>query len=428
VAAVLFVEPSTYVSYGGSKRVLVNILTYLDREIWRPQVIFHGSGPFVDEVAALGIPVRVVEDCPALLGRGGDERAISGLPNASSASGLASLRRTGLRLDESGLPQRTGLRRLAWETRASWRLRTADVRRGTRLAKMVDGKVDLVHVNAPMHTDYAWFHAARILGAPFLTHEHEVWKRPPGAFRRVARAAVSVLCLTPERMLQVGAFCRGKAAVDLLPNGIALDRLVPRRPRAVVRAEFGLDESRILLVSAGHVQEWKGQALAIEAAGLLRDAGWAVTWILPGAEAERGYAARLRERIRALDLTDRVILLGERADMPDLFAAADMAVHTSIRPEPFGLVVIEAMLQGIPVVGPREGSLPSLLHDGTHGLLYEPRNAVSLVEAVRRLLDDPPARQRMGEAARERVHAEFDARTQARRLGAIYARVLEGRS
>ncbi len=428
MARVLFVEQSPYASYGGSKRVLVNVLACLDREVWRPQVIFHASGPFVDEVAALGIPVRVVESSAALLVAGAERHGSGDSAPASSASGLTFLGPSGLLADESVRPQRAGLRRLAWEMRASWRFRTADVRQGARLAELADGRIDLVHVNASLHTDYAWLHAARILGAPLLTHEHEVWKTPPAAFRRVARAAASVLCLTPERMLQVGEFCRGRAVVDLLPNGIAVDRLVPRRPRAEVRAEFGLDESRALLISAGHVQEWKGQALAIEAAGLLRDAGRAVTWLLPGAEVEPGYAARLHARIEALGLADRVILTGERADLPDLFAAADLAVHTSIRPEPFGLVIIEAMLQGIPVVGPREGSVPSLVHDGVNGLLYEPRNAVSLVEAVRRLLDDPAARRRMGGAARARVRAEFDVRTQARKLEAIYARVLAGRS
>jgi glycosyltransferase involved in cell wall biosynthesis len=418
---VLFVEPSPYPSYGGSKRVMVNLLAGLDREAWLPQVIFHAAGPFVDDVAAMGIPVRVVADPPAAAAAGADPgRRGEGQSRSASA-------RSGPFAFGSGRPQRTGLRRLAWEARAAWRFRTTDAGLGARLAKLVDGRVDLVHVNAPLHTSYAWYHAASILGVPFLTHEHEVWETPPAAYRNVARAAASVLCLTPERMLRVGEFCRGKAMVELLPNGIPVDRLVPRRSRAEVRAELGIDDSRSLLVSAGQVQEWKGQALAVEAAGLLRNAGRAVTWILPGADVEHGYTARLHERIASLGLADRVILPGEIPDLPDLLAAADVAVHTSIRPEPFGLVVIEAMLQGVPVVGPREGSIPSLVHEEVHGLLYEPRNAVSLVEAVGRLLDDPPARRQMGEAARVRVRAEFDVRMQARRLGEIHARILAGR-
>jgi glycosyltransferase involved in cell wall biosynthesis len=231
-------------------------------------------------------------------------------------------------------------------------------------------------------------------------------------------------------MLEVGEFCKGRVTVDLLPNGIEVDRLVPRRSRTEVRAEFGLPAGRPLLLTAGHLQEWKGQIVAVEAAGLLRDAGREFTWILPGAPLEPRYAERLRARIGELGLGDRIILPGERTDLPDLFAAADVAVHTSIRPEPFGLVVIEAMLQGTPVVGPAEGAIPMLVLDGKDGLLYAPRDAASLAGALNRLLDDPEFRGRLGAAAARRVRAEFDVRVQARRLETIYTRILgdtEGR-
>lgn len=398
--------------------MLVNILAHLDRERWHPRVIFQSPGPFADDVAAMGIPVRVVA--------GSDPPR----PGAADAGMPAPRPENGFRRSDGGACERSGLRRLAWEARASWRRRVTDIRAGVHCALLVDGEVDLIHVNAPMHGDYAWFHAARALRAPFLTHEHEVWKTPPTAYRPVARAAASVLCLAPERMLQVSAFCRGRVRVELLPNGIAVDELVPRRSRAEVRAEFGIGEARVLIVTAGHLQEWKGQMVAVEAAGLLREAGRPFTWILPGAPVEPRYAERLRERIGELGLGDCVVLAGERSDLPDLFAAADLAAHTSIRPEPFGLVVIEAMLQGIPVIGPAEGSIPALVQDGQDGLLYEPRDAVSLAGAVTRLMNDDDLRRRLGTAARRRVRAEFDVRLQVRRLESIYSRILgdtEGR-
>jgi glycosyltransferase involved in cell wall biosynthesis len=121
-----------------------------------------------------------------------------------------------------------------------------------------------------------------------------------------------------------------------------------------------------------------------------------------------------------------VRLLGARSDLPDLFAASDLAVHTSILPEPFGLVVLEAMLQGLPVIGPREGSIPTLVRDGVDGVLVPPRDAGALSAAVLALLGTPEARRAMGRAASARVRESFDVKSQARKLEAIYERALSG--
>jgi hypothetical protein len=182
----LFVETSPYTGHGGSNWSLVNIVAKLGGDRRHPRVIFRSPGPFVDDVAAMGIPVCVVaEDGPPR-------------PAAADAGMPAPLRGVGLRRSDGRAHERTGLRRLAWEVRASWRRRTTQARAGFRSARLVDGPVDLVQVNAPMHVDHAWFHTALPLGVLFLTHKHEVRKTPPTANRPVAQAAASVLCPAPE--------------------------------------------------------------------------------------------------------------------------------------------------------------------------------------------------------------------------------------
>ena len=104
----------------------------------------------------------------------------------------------------------------------------------------------------------------------------------------------------------------------------------------------------------------------------------------------------LRARVESLGLDEQVRFLGERDDLPDLFAAADLAVHTSVLPEPFGMVVVEAMAAGTPVVGPGEGAFPDLVRDGVEGRLCAPRDANSLAATLIDVVADRSALASMG--------------------------------
>jgi glycosyltransferase involved in cell wall biosynthesis len=426
---VVFVELSPYPSYGGSKRVITQILSGLDRERWAPQVIFHAEGAFADDARRLGVPVRVIAaDRPS--DANDDEHADQ--PPASEPKGSVRSTRPisvapglwGVRRTPQGEVIRLGPRRLLWEARAWHRLLIRDRREGQRLRALLPERVDIIHINAALHTGYAWFHVAQACGIPFVTHEHGIWSQPPSAWRVVARRAAAVLCLTPERVEQVHRFAGDSVRAEYLPNGVSLERFARPRPRREVREALGVGPDELLLITAGHIQPWKGQHLALEAAARLRDAGLRFQWILCGRQLDAGYAAALEATVVSSRLSDRVKFLGERPDLLDLFAAADLAIHTSVHPEPFGLVVIEAMAAGAPVVGPAEGAIPMILGHGDAGRLYTPRDAASLTDTVLAFARDAEARRVAGERARQRVADQFQADAQVRRLMAIYDRAV----
>lgn len=104
-----------------------------------------------------------------------------------------------------------------------------------------------------------------------------------------------------------------------------------------------------------------------------------------------------------------------------------MGVVPSLWPEPFGIVVIEAMAAGRPVVGSRIGGIPDIVADGETGLLVPPADATALRGAIRRLLDDSDLRERMGQAAAERATL-FDARHVVPQIESVYEAVLSRRS
>ena len=114
-----------------------------------------------------------------------------------------------------------------------------------------------------------------------------------------------------------------------------------------------------------------------------------------------------------------IYLLGFRSDVAALMAACDIFVLPAPA-EPFGLVLIEAMAMGKPVIAAAAGGPLEIVADGETGLLFEPGDAASLAAAMRRLLENPDLRQRMGQAGRRRYEEMFTAQRMAENMAAVY--------
>lgn len=421
-AKILFVDVSPTPSYGGSKRVLTNIFAAIDRSRWLPHALYYREGAYVAEVASMGIWARAPIGIP---GQRREGEVAAAVIDATLRSRVA---RAGVKRDPSGWVDRSWARRAARDARALHRFWIRGARWSHRLDPFLPSGIDLIHFNGPMHDEhFEWAHLAGRLGIPFVTHEHGPWRIPPGAFRIVARRAASILCLTEERVGQIRRFCGDGVATDLVPNGVAIEKLTPTHTREAVRAEFGIALSTTLFITPAHIQAYKGQLLAVEAAALLAAEGLDFHWIFCGAHLEPDYLLSVRQRIEESRLQSRITILEERGDLPDLIAASDLLIHTSIGPEAFGMVVVEAMGVGTPVVGPAEGAIPSILRDGLDGLLYEPRSARAMSDAIQRLARSPEARARMAASGRERVRESFSVSAQVAKLCLVYERAIENR-
>jgi glycosyltransferase involved in cell wall biosynthesis len=418
---ILYVDVSPSPSYGGSKRVLTNIFAAIDRTRWVPHVLYYRDGPYATEVAAMGVSVQTPIGLPGQ--RRSQEESGTGSPVLRSRIAVAGMRR-----DASGWVIRSWPRRMVWELRTLYRFWLRGRKWSRRLAPFVPDGIDLIHFNGPMHEAYfEWVHLARRLGVPFVTHEHGPWRIPPVAFRLAARRAASVLCLTEKRVEEIHEFCGARVHADLVPNGVSVEKLTPRRSRDSVRQEFGVDSSTLLLVTPAHIQAYKGQLLAVDVAGLLAKDGLDFRWVFCGAHLEKEYVEAVTQRIRELGLERKIVIQEERADLPDLLAAADLLVHTSIGPEAFGMVVVEAMGVGTAVIGPGEGAVPSIMRDGIDGLLYEPRNERAMADVILRLAHAPEERKRMGANGRVRAAEAFSVEAQVGKLCAVYQRALDER-
>jgi glycosyltransferase involved in cell wall biosynthesis len=195
--------------------------------------------------------------------------------------------------------------------------------------------------------------------------------------------------------------------------------LRPQRLPSAVRHELGIPPGAPCIGIAGNIQEWKGQRIVVEALGLLHDHP-AVHCVIAGGVHRAGerYAAELHARVAALGLGERVHVVGFRHDIPDVMNAWDVVVHASIRPEPFGRVILEGMLLGKPVIATAAGGVPELIDDGATGFLVPPGDAQALADRLRQVLRVDG--QEIGARARDWARRQFSLARQVAEMSEIY--------
>ena len=212
--------------------------------------------------------------------------------------------------------------------------------------------------------------------------------------------------------------------------GIDLNRPIALAHSAVrgIRRELDLPPEGPFLLCVGRLDPQKGHLTLLDSmARILQREPDARLVLVGGAQqAEPDYVAALRTRAVAGDLVGKVVFAGERTDVPRLMAACDVFVLAS-EWEGFGLVLVEAMAAGKPVVATRVSGIPEVVLDRETGILVPSRNPEALATAVLKLLADPAEQRRLGTNGYHRVHTYFTADRMVDETIAIYREALAGR-
>jgi glycosyltransferase involved in cell wall biosynthesis len=195
------------------------------------------------------------------------------------------------------------------------------------------------------------------------------------------------------------------------------------------RREIGVPEGTLLVGMLARFDAWKGHTVFLQAARRILYARHDVRFAVVGGglNAEwlphvRRYEAAVRDEARRLGLQDALTFVPHRADVASVFAALDVVVCPSVR-EPFGMVVIEAMSAGRPVVASDSGGPAEILQDGRTGLLFRTGDPKSLADAVTPLLDDGERRAALGLAARADAARRFHRHRYAADIQGLYDRL-----
>lgn len=198
--------------------------------------------------------------------------------------------------------------------------------------------------------------------------------------------------------------------IKLIYPTVDEDRFRPRLPDDTLLNSIGVTDDKKLILSVGRLQRRKGFDNVIRSLPALLEQGLDVEYVLIGIGEDLEY---LEELASELDVEDRVHLLGHvsYADLPrwyntcDLFAMPNRDIDGDT--EGFGLVFLEAAASSKPAVAGMAGGTGSAVVDGVTGLRVDGENVAEIAIALGRLLDDPEESARMGQAARQRVLANF---------------------
>jgi glycosyltransferase involved in cell wall biosynthesis len=325
-------------------------------------VAFLRSGPFVDEARALGVEAHVVE--------GGRFREIG--------------------------------------------KRIGAVRELARLARTV--RADAV---------FGWMVAGQVMAGPaaMLAGLPNVWYQVatpgPDLLDRFA-----TLCPTH------GVIALSKAGVEaqrqiwpqrnvvLVHPGASLEAANAARATdaLAMRARLGLPADVPIAGIVGRLQRWKGMHVFLDALAIARKSRSELHGVIVGGphETEPGYLDELKAQARALGISDAVTFAGFQPNAIQWMQAMDIVVHASDR-EPFGIVIVEAMALGKPVIAGADGGPAEIITDGVDGLLAPFGDAHALAERLERILKDRAFAARLGSAALARA-AQFSDEAYAARV------------
>ena len=286
---------------------------------------------------------------------------------------------------------------------------------GARALDTVAREVEarMLIANTVRATFYTAF-AAKLSKRPFLWHMRDFWlSETIPHYPQIDLLLKKIMCKSANQVI-ANSFATANYLpcknVTVIHNGIDLHRFSTNSSGSLFREKYNIPQEVPLIGIVGRLRPWKGQHRFIEmAASLLQTHPTAHFVIVGGSvfgDSDNGYANFLRDEVKNRNLTKNVRFTGQIEDVRDALNALDIFVHSG-DPEPFGLVNIEAMASGKPVVAFAHGALPEIVQHNHTGLLVDPTDIPGLASGVINLIEATTLAKKMGMAGRERVQTLF---------------------
>ncbi|MEM2125321.1 MAG: glycosyltransferase family 4 protein [Candidatus Methanosuratincola sp.] len=359
-------------TFGGNEQALIHLLEHTNRDHWQP-VLFHppepGIRPLLEEAHRLHVRTRVVPRMQGL-------SAISGLP--------------------------AFIREIREERPAVFH----------------------AHLNWLLSCKYG-LAAAALSGVPLIVATLQQYLQPPWG-RNIAFQQRIVSVFVDQYIAVSDAIARQlyqdfgvqSGKVKVIRNSIPYAQYssgADPELRAVLDRGTGWP----VVLTVARLDNQKGHRFLLEAICRLPE----TVLVLAGDGPER---VSLEELVNHLGLSERVLFLGYRCDVPELLGSCDIFVLPSLY-EGLPLSVLEAMAAGKTVVATAVGGTSEAVQDGETGFLVPPGDPAALAEAIQRVLADPGLAQKMGAAGKERVRREFSVEAMAQGVNQIYEKFMAKR-
>jgi glycosyltransferase involved in cell wall biosynthesis len=207
--------------------------------------------------------------------------------------------------------------------------------------------------------------------------------------------------------------------ITVVHNGVDLRRFCSPLPRDEARRRLNLPLDALIVGNIARLAEIKGYRYALEAIAKVKGEWPTLRYVIVGQGSE---LPMWQAQVRELGIESNVVFLGFRADVPEILSALDVLLFPSLM-EAMPMALLEAMAMRLPIVATNVGGIPEVLGKGS-GILVPPKDSDAIAGALRQLLKDLQARQRMGAAGRERVEKNFTLELMVDRTLEVYRRLL----
>lgn len=405
---IVYLNPSGQL--GGAEAVLLDVLASIRaaQPDWSLHLILGERGPVENRAAALGVTVHLIP-FPAAIARLGDAGA--GGPAGREVGIFALARKFG-----AAVPAILAYRK---------QLRCA----------ITAVQPDLVHSNGfKMHLLGVWSRSGQV---PVIWHVHDYVAQRPLMARMMrlfaSRCAVAVSNSRSVSM-DLSSVCRN-LKVSTVVNAIDLTRFAPDGPSLDLDALAHLAPTPPGTLKIGllaTMARWKGHAVFLEAVSKVPSHIPIRAYIIGGpiyqTEGSQWQLDQLRDRAVWLGVADRVAFTGFVDQPAAAIRALDVVVHASTQPEPFGLIIVEAMACGRAVIVSQAGGAAEIIRDGVDALTHRPGDAAQLARCLERLALDGALRKKLGTEGRATAVRFFDRTRLASDLALVYHQVLANES
>jgi len=373
-----------YIQYaaerGGLEISLLNALRFIDKDKFCPTVVFLTQGPFIDEIQAIGVETFYIGT--------------------------------------------TRVRRLL----KTW----SSIRQLAKLIKKEN--IDIVHSNGGKAHLYGGY-AAKKAGCPAIYWNHGIGENTssiftPGGFidflsRKSPATRILGDSYYTKQVLEKHYKNREIGMLYEIPD---IDYMTSQVEAHDIRTKYNIHPDSPLVMIAGRLQPWKGQDIFIKASSIVANSFPDARFLVVGGALfgiDIDFPGYLENLAMELGVKNKVMFTGHIHNVRDYMQTSDAIVHASVVPEPFGLVIVEAMMCAKPVIATNIGGPREIVADGECGYLVPPSDPESMAEAIGKLLSSTEIRERMGQAGKARVEEYFNPHKTVRKLEDIYTSVLE---
>lgn len=365
----------------GADKILLEIVTGIDKEQFRPIVVLPSEGILAEEMRKVNIEVHII-DYPILRRKYFNPRGII-------------------------------------QYVSQYKIKSAEI------FKLVqEQKIDIIHINTAAVLEGIYL--KRKLKAKLLWHIHEIILRPKAInyflsflIGKYADEIMVVSKAVKKHLVDTKLVKEKK--VTVLYNGVELNTLKELDYDYLFK-EFKLDENTIRIGMVGRINAWKGQSDFLTAVSpVLADNMAARAFIVGGVfEGEEWRKDKLISEINESSQKDQIYLCDFRTDTQQIFQFFDIFVLPSTNPDPLPTVVLEAMAAGKPVVGYAHGGITEMVVDGENGTLVVPKSTQALTYAIKELVDNSKKRLNYGEQSLKRQQELYSVNVFISNIESIY--------